>query len=59
MDISLIGVPIMYGCDRQGAQYGPEKLRQKGIIEIIKKHGKNVYDLGNLFIPRYSSKKNK
>lgn len=51
MDISLIGVPIMYGCDRQGAQYGPEKLRHKGIIEIIKKHGKNVYDLGNLFIP--------
>jgi arginase len=51
MDISLIGVPIMYGCDRQGAQYGPEKLRQKGIIDIIRKHRKNIYDLGNLFIP--------
>lgn len=51
MDISLIGVPIMYGCDRQGAQYGPDKLRQKGIIETIKKHENNIYDLGNLYIP--------
>ncbi|HSH36989.1 arginase [Schnuerera sp.] len=51
MDISLIGVPIMYGCDRQGAQYGPKKLRQKAIIDIIRRHKENVYDLGNLFVP--------
>ncbi|MCF6464610.1 arginase [Clostridium sp. Cult2] len=51
MDISLIAVPIMYGCDRQGAQYGPEKLRQKGILDTIKKYKENVYDLGNLYIP--------
>lgn len=51
MDISLIGVPIMYGCDRQGVQYGPQKLREKGIVETIKRHKENVYDLGNLYIP--------
>lgn len=54
MDISLIGVPIMYGCDRQGAQYGPDKLRQKGIVELIKKYKNKVYDLGNLHIPYVS-----
>lgn len=51
MDISLIGVPIMYGCDKEGAQYGPAKLREKEIIEKIKNHNYNVYDLGNLYIP--------
>ncbi len=29
MDITLIGVPIMYGSDRDGVQYGPNKLREK------------------------------
>ncbi len=30
MDITLIGVPIMYGSDRDGGvQYGPDKLRGK------------------------------
>ena len=51
MDISLIGVPIMYGCDREGAQYGPNKLRDKGILKAMKKHKNSVYDFGNLYIP--------
>jgi len=51
MNISLIGVPVKYGADREGVQYGPQKLRQKGIVEIIKKHKENVFDLGNLYIP--------
>jgi len=51
MDISLIGVPIMYGCDREGAQYGPNKLRDEGILKAIKKHKNSVYDFGNLYIP--------
>src|SRR5699024_1077724 len=49
--VNLIGVPIMYGCDRNGVQYGPDKLRQKGIVSTIEKHNKLVYDFGNLFIP--------
>ena len=51
MDISLIGVPIMYGCDREGVQYGPDKLRDKNIIKIIQEHQHKVYDFGNLHIP--------
>lgn len=51
MNVSLIGVPVKYGADREGVQYGPEKLRQKGIIDVVRKHGKNVFDLGNLYIP--------
>lgn len=54
MDISLIGVPIMYGCDRQGVQYGPAKLREKNMVGIIKKHKENVYDLGDINIPDVS-----
>src|SRR5699024_7815706 len=57
MDINLLGVPIMYGCDRNGAQYGPDKLREKGIINIIKNQNHNVYDLGNLFIPKIPESK--
>ncbi len=51
MDISLIGVPIMYGCDRQGVQYGPAKLREKNMVDIIKNHKENVYDLGDIHVP--------
>ncbi len=33
MDINLIGVPIMYGSDKDGGvQYGPDKLRQKELF---------------------------
>lgn len=51
MNISLIGVPIKYGADREGVQYGPQKLRNMGIVEIIKKYKNEVYDLGNIYIP--------
>lgn len=54
MNINMIGVPIMYGCDRNGAECGPDKLRKNGIIEIIKESGHHVYDLGNINIPQVS-----
>lgn len=54
MNINIIGVPIMYGCDKDGAQYGPDKLRENGLIEIIKESGHRVYDLGNIHIPKVS-----
>lgn len=54
MNINLIGVPVKYGADREGVQCGPEKLRQKGIIDVVKKYKENVYDLGNLYIPKVS-----
>ena len=56
MNINLIGVPINYGCDREGAQYGPSKLRENNIVELIKKFGHTVYDLGDIHIPNISPK---
>ncbi|MCQ4925789.1 arginase [Tissierella carlieri] len=52
MNINLIGVPINYGCDRDGAQYGPSKLRENNIVELIKKSGHAIYDLGDIHIPK-------
>lgn len=52
MDISLIGVPVKYGADREGVQYAPQKLRDMGIVDVVRKYKKNVYDFGNLYIPQ-------
>lgn len=51
MDINIIGVPIYYGADKRGPEYGPEKLRQKKISKILSKYSHQVYDLGNLYVP--------
>lgn len=51
MNINIIGVPLNYGCDRDGAQLGPATLRENGIINIIKKNGHNVHDMGDIYIP--------
>lgn len=50
MNINILGVPLYYGCDRYGVQFGPEKLREKGLVDIFKKEGHKVYDLGNLYV---------
>lgn len=54
MDINLLTVPIMYGCDRNGAQYGPKKLREKNVVKTIENQNHKVYDFGSLFIPEIS-----
>jgi arginase len=51
MDISIIGVPIYYGADKRGPEYGPRKLREKNIVEVIGKHNHRVFDFGDLFVP--------
>ncbi|HZK00727.1 MAG TPA: arginase [Tissierellaceae bacterium] len=51
MNINVIGAPIKYGCDRDGVQLGPDRLRELGVIDIIKNNGFNVFDMGNLYIP--------
>ena|SRR5699024_3514254 len=56
MNINIIGVPIMYGCDRDGVQLGPDKLRELGIIEIFQNNNHNVYDMGNLLVPNVLNK---
>ncbi len=64
MKFNLIGVPVNYGCDRDGAQNGPETFRQNNIVDLIKSEGHKVKDLGDVKIPnvspeeKYSSHKN-
>lgn len=55
MDINIIGVPLMYGCDRDGAQLGPVTLRENGLIDIIERNGHKVNDMGDIYIPRIST----
>ncbi len=54
MDINLIGVPIKYGSGKNGAQLGPEKLREYNIVNALSANGNKVYDLGDLYVPIYS-----
>ena len=54
MNVSLIGVPINYGCDKEGAQHGPAKLREKKIVDVIRKYNHSIYDFGNLYVPTVS-----
>lgn len=64
MKFNLIGVPINYGCDREGAQFGPETFRKNNIVDLIKKEGHEVNDKGDVKIPftlheeKYASHKN-
>lgn len=51
MKINLIGVPLTYGCGKDGAQYGPSVLRENNMIDLIKNNGHTLYDLGDLVIP--------
>lgn len=51
MDISIIGVPIFYGADKKGPEFGPAKLREKNIVEVIGRHNHRVFDFGDLFVP--------
>lgn len=51
MDINIIGVPIYYGADKRGVEYGPEKLREKRVSDILSKYNHKVYDCGNIYVP--------
>ena len=54
MKVNVIGMPLYYGCDRDGAQHGPDKLRENGLIDIIKDNGHEVMILGNIYVPHVS-----
>jgi len=54
MNINLIGVPLYYGSDKKGADFGPDKIRENNIMNILKKYNHNAYDLGNIFVPKVS-----
>lgn len=50
MNINMIGVPVCFGSDKDGVNLGPEKLREKEVINIIKRNNHNIYDLGNIYV---------
>ncbi|HBT19262.1 MAG TPA: arginase [Clostridiaceae bacterium] len=50
MKIELIGFPMFYGCDRPGVEHGPDKLREEGLLELLKKYNTHVVDKGNIDI---------
>lgn len=58
MNINIIGVPLKYGCDRDGVEFGPDKLRELGIVEKLNSQKNKVYDMGNIFVP-FVSKEDK
>lgn len=51
MNINVIGVPVFYGADKKGPEFGPDKLREKKLASVLSNHGHVIYDMGNLFIP--------
>ncbi|GAA0117326.1 arginase [Clostridium senegalense] len=52
MKINVIGVPLFLGCDRKGVDLAPNKLREKGLLQILEKQNHDVFDLGNLYVPK-------
>lgn len=57
MKIELIGFPMFYGCDRPGVEHGPDKLRENGIVDILKKHKNDVNDNGNIDVTKVDTDK--
>lgn len=57
MNVNLIGVPLFFGSDIKGVDFGPEKLREKDIDRVITKNNHTVYDLGNIHIDNVSEDK--
>lgn len=49
--ISIIGVPLFYGCDIPGVETGPSKLRSLGLAETLETLGHTVADRGDLAVP--------
>ncbi len=51
MKINVIGVPLNLGCDRAGVELAPNRLREFGLLEVIRANGHKTFDLGNLYVP--------
>lgn len=47
-DISILGIKVDLGCYDRGADYGPEAIRQAGLIKRLEYNGLNVEDFGDL-----------
>ena len=56
MKIDLIKVPIFYGCDRKGAELGPDAIIDKNLIGLLEKYGNTVQDTGAVYVRQVSEK---
>lgn len=50
--ISVIGVPLDLGADRRGVDMGPTAIRYAGLQERLEELGYEVYDKGNIAVPK-------
>ncbi|MBI6871406.1 arginase [Clostridium aciditolerans] len=57
MNISLIGVPIFFGSDKKGADFGPKKLREKNIVSVLTRNNHTVYDCGDIYVENIPEEK--
>lgn len=57
MELSVIGMPLFYGCDRPGVEKGPEVLRKNNLIKILE-NNHLVTDLGDIEV-EYLNPENK
>jgi arginase len=51
-NVSLIGVPINHGADRNGVEMGPNAIRSANIQSKLESLGYDVHDLGDLNVNR-------
>ncbi len=49
MHIDIIGAAQSLGCGRDGVQYGPDYLRNKGLISKLQQYDLSIADLGNIY----------
>ncbi|MBU3132027.1 arginase [Clostridium gasigenes] len=49
MNISIISMPLFYGCDNPGVENGPKVLRDNNLINIFKKNH-TVTDMGDVYV---------
>ncbi|WP_307450083.1 MULTISPECIES: arginase [unclassified Paenibacillus] len=50
--ISIIGVPLQYGADRNGVEMGPSALRGSDMVNRLEALGYQVQDLGDIHVNR-------
>lgn len=49
MDITIIGAAQTLGCGKDGVQYGPDALRDNGLIEQLLQNNITLNDIGNIY----------
>ena len=54
MNISIIDMPLFYGCDKPGVEKGPKILRENNLLDIFK-NSHEVCDMGEVHVKNVSS----